>query len=342
MKKIALFLAIAMMCIAITCGCAAQPADETPLPTQAQDPAELPGEDMSERVEEHAGISSDMVQALPLPAQGKAQPGEELLGVWQDAETGKAVMTVYPYSYYNSYAEADEYYIEITLSEASSATDRWEIMGEYDIWYITGKYEDVEDGRITSDEGCSRSVVNNTGDSFEESPVYSGGSAHITFVNGNLYWHDAQDNVGDAFIFERVGDLPEQEDWESEEGEDPDATEFPPEGEELLGEWIDTVSQRATMTVEWTGTQFYVVIHWPDSAYEATEWRMHGDYEDVENGRIAAEYCDRYRIEAGEDYRYEEFDAETGHAHITYVNDMLYWFDAEDATGEDCMFERMQ
>jgi len=202
-------------------------------------------------------------------------------------------------------------------------------------WRMTGIYEDVEDGRIVSDD-CEKYYVEYTDETnFEEELLYEGGSAHITYVNGMLYWFDAEEDAGEGCMFSH-------DNGDGIAPGEPVSLELPSEGQELLGEWMDTVSQRATMSVEWTGTDFYVVIHWANSASEAIEWRMNGTYADVEDGRIEVEMCDRYRIEAEEGSYYEEHENTTGDVHLTLVDGVLHWFDPQDDTGADCMFEKMQ
>jgi len=114
-------------------------------------------------------------------------------------------------------------------------------------------------------------------------------------------------------------------------------------GEDMLGEWQDSWSQRAGMTVAREGEGFSVVIRWADSAFVTNEWRMTGVYEDVEDGRIACNgTCSYYYMEYSDDGSVtEEAVYENGSAHITYVNGMLYWFDAQEGAGDECMFERV-
>lgn len=113
-------------------------------------------------------------------------------------------------------------------------------------------------------------------------------------------------------------------------------------GEDMLGEWFDSSSQRASMTVTREGEGFAVVIRWSNSAFETNEWRMTGVFEDVENGRIVSDDCALYRVTYSEDGTpTEELIYDGGSAHITYVNGMLYWFDAQEDMGDTCMFERV-
>ena len=81
---------------------------------------------------------------------------------------------------------------------------------------------------------------------------------------------------------------------------------------------------------------------WEISAFEANEWRMTGVFEDVENGRIVSDDCALYRVTySGDGTPTEELIYDGGRAHITYVNGMLYWFDAQENMGDTCMFERV-
>jgi len=112
-------------------------------------------------------------------------------------------------------------------------------------------------------------------------------------------------------------------------------------GEDMLGEWYGVDNPRVNMTVTRDGEEFSVVVRWSDSAFAYYDWRMTGTYEEMEDGRIVSDNCEKYYVEYTDETNFEEellYDG--GSAHITYVNGMLHWFDAEEDAGADCMFEK--
>ena len=117
----------------------------------------------------------------------------------------------------------------------------------------------------------------------------------------------------------------------------------------LAGEWIDTVSERATLSVFYdefaeNGNPYSVIISWANSAFETYEWFFTGTFEDIDDGCIVSTDCVKTIIRFSEDEEMEfalETVYENGVCRLTLLDGLLYWQDHSENAGKDCAFERL-
>ena len=113
----------------------------------------------------------------------------------------------------------------------------------------------------------------------------------------------------------------------------------------LPGEWEDSYSQRAGMTIE-AGDQdenealYHVRIHWGSSAFETSVWTFSGLY-DLTTDTIAYQDC-TYAIEhvseSGETSEKVIYQNGTGNIHLE--DGHFIWTDDMENAGEYCVFEK--
>ena len=112
-------------------------------------------------------------------------------------------------------------------------------------------------------------------------------------------------------------------------------------GEEYVGEWEDSVSQRAVMSIKKTDeTGVYdVLIHWGGSYNSAMQWRMKavaGAQDDIlfyENGqKVEINFPD----DGGEEQDTVIWDDGTGYLRLT--DGVMTWYDEKEPDAEDCRF----
>lgn len=108
----------------------------------------------------------------------------------------------------------------------------------------------------------------------------------------------------------------------------------------LVGDWQDTVSQRATAYVQRIGDIYFVSVNWADSAYAFTCWTMVNAVR--EGDRLT------YQGEEIGHYTYDE-DGNDESAEVTMANNvgyfeirdgLLYWTGAAQETCRACVFEK--
>ena len=116
-----------------------------------------------------------------------------------------------------------------------------------------------------------------------------------------------------------------------------------------MGYWYDESSSRAYMDITYDSGIFSIIIHWANSAWEYYEWRMNGVLDLSEAGRgleaqILSDDCAMYYICFDEDgiSSREQLVYRNGEARFDLVNGILYWYDATENAGEDCMFEKQK
>ena len=114
----------------------------------------------------------------------------------------------------------------------------------------------------------------------------------------------------------------------------------PPENFELAGEWQDTVSQRAMMTIDaGEGDTYDVEINWGSSADETTTWTFSGTF-DTAGGFLYYEDCQKVTTTADKDGNIQEkVEYENGEGAISYYDGYLRWEDKKEDAGKDCKFE---
>jgi len=118
----------------------------------------------------------------------------------------------------------------------------------------------------------------------------------------------------------------------------------------LAGEWVDTVSERAALTIFYDGAAedgnvYSVLISWSSSASATFEWFFTGYYEDIDDGCIVSTDCTKSLITFSEGDELE-FDLtvlyENGACRLTLLDGILYWQDNSENAGKDCAFERFE
>ena len=111
---------------------------------------------------------------------------------------------------------------------------------------------------------------------------------------------------------------------------------------DFVGDWIDSVSERATMKITSNdGVYFDVEINWADSAADSTQWRMTGTYDPNEN---AIEYNSGQKIsitdpELSGDVK-NELVYEDGSGLLKLEDGKLLWQDDKEEAAERTAFER--
>ena len=117
-------------------------------------------------------------------------------------------------------------------------------------------------------------------------------------------------------------------------------------GEEFVGEWQDSYSQRAVMSVKKTAeTGVYdVLVHWGGSYNSAMQWRMKavaGAQDEIlsyENG-VKAELTFPDDADAPEQ---ETVIWNNGTGYLMFRDGYLTWYDEQDAQAADCRFVKVE
>ncbi len=116
-----------------------------------------------------------------------------------------------------------------------------------------------------------------------------------------------------------------------------------PQADPFVGQWSDTYSQRAYLTVVPTGTGAYIVrLHWGDTAASFAQWDMNAAYDAASDSIVYSDGTRSY-ITLKEDDT-EDVQVEwTGSSGRFYLEDgMLRWEDDKDESDEDVRFEKME
>lgn len=108
------------------------------------------------------------------------------------------------------------------------------------------------------------------------------------------------------------------------------------------GAWFDTVSERCNMEIHMDDEFYYVIsIDWGSSAWDNTHWEFKGDYDASQNGIVynnGCRYEEYYPEDGGDVQRTEVYSDGEG---LIYMQDgKLYWKDAKEDFGADCVFEK--
>lgn len=111
---------------------------------------------------------------------------------------------------------------------------------------------------------------------------------------------------------------------------------------EILGEWADTVSKRATMEIsDLGGNDYLLVVHWGSGASQAAVWTMTAHYE------LGDDYLDcsdvTHKIETYNETGLvdEEIVSSDGTAKFWLENGMLRWEDDAQGPGNGALFEKI-
>ena len=108
----------------------------------------------------------------------------------------------------------------------------------------------------------------------------------------------------------------------------------------IVGEYQDSVSQRATAIVERFGDTYNIVVEWPSSSNELTSWYM---YEAVLNdGKLEYQKEEMYHSifdENGDTVSSDE-KVNTTPGYFTIEDNKLYWTKASEEYLQECVFEK--
>ena len=110
----------------------------------------------------------------------------------------------------------------------------------------------------------------------------------------------------------------------------------------LAGQYYDSYSQRATMTVEADGANgVKLTVDWSSSASENTEWTMTARL--TEDGLLSYNDCACSNIVTAEDgTETVEIVSTDGEGWFTFDGDKLCWTGAADDSCVNCVFEKAQ
>ena len=262
-------------------------------------------------------------------------------GFWRDSWSSRATMSI----------EMGSDIYSITIRWANSAR-------EYVEWRMNGVLERGGDqSRVEAKivcKDCEKYIVTADDEgNLTETRVYGNGMATIARADGKLYWFDATEDAGENCVFEKESDTAEVSSGIQAglfgTGSEEVAPEVRAAIEALVGYWYDESSSRAYMDITYDSGIFSIIIHWANSAWEYYEWRMNGVLDLSEAGRgleaqILSDDCAMYYICFDEDgvSSREQLVYRNGEARFDLVNGILYWYDATENAGEDCMFEKQK
>lgn len=112
---------------------------------------------------------------------------------------------------------------------------------------------------------------------------------------------------------------------------------------DYYGEWEDSYSQRCYMNIDSysaNGYNYFIEIHWSDSASESTYWQMVAKYNNA-TGEIEYSECIRIDSVYTEDGNSSEYPAYSGGTGKFYFSDgYLHWQDDVEHIGDNCLFEK--
>lgn len=105
------------------------------------------------------------------------------------------------------------------------------------------------------------------------------------------------------------------------------------------GEYIETIAQRASITVTKSEKGYDVWIRWPDSVDVAVNWTFTGTFDD--SGILTYTNCEKTIIkfdEDGNDTAKTEYSDGTGK--LVFADNALTWQDDKEDAGSDYQFAR--
>ena len=108
----------------------------------------------------------------------------------------------------------------------------------------------------------------------------------------------------------------------------------------LVGEYADRTSQRATAIVTKEDDQYVITVHWSSSAQVATEWTMYATF-DGEKLNYAGENISIIKSDDKGNTTVEE-TASNNIGYFEVKDNVLYWTGAGDQSCRECAFEKMK
>lgn len=106
----------------------------------------------------------------------------------------------------------------------------------------------------------------------------------------------------------------------------------------IVGDYHDTVSERANCSVERSGDEYTILVDWSSSASELTTWMMSAK-KDGNKLSYAGENITYYVYDENGDATTRE-TASNNLGYFIFEDDKLYWKEASESSLEECIFEK--
>lgn len=109
----------------------------------------------------------------------------------------------------------------------------------------------------------------------------------------------------------------------------------------IAGEYADSVSQRATMTISKYDDMYEVIVQWANDATSTKEWVMAAKFED---GKLTYEGEDSgvYVTDANGEVNYTNQTTSNNVGSFELKEGKLYWTGAAEDSCKSCIFEKVQ
>lgn len=108
----------------------------------------------------------------------------------------------------------------------------------------------------------------------------------------------------------------------------------------LVGDYYDTVSQRATLSVERIGDEYTLVVNWASSASENTCWTMHATKTDDKLNYAGESIVHYLYDEQGNEQSVDETASNNLGYFTIQENGELHWTSASEENLETCQFQK--
>ena len=120
-----------------------------------------------------------------------------------------------------------------------------------------------------------------------------------------------------------------------------DSTDYSEVYDSLVGQYQDSVSQRAVASIERTDDGCHMIVSWGNSAFEFVVWEMNLAYDgekltytDCKTSVVTYEGTDEEATES------EEVISENGEGYFLLEDGVLAWEGAQDINCQECRFEK--
>ena len=115
--------------------------------------------------------------------------------------------------------------------------------------------------------------------------------------------------------------------------------DFLPTEDDLVGDYIDTYSQRATAHIEKEDEGLLIVVSWASSAKETTTWTMHAKLDGYQL-TYGGEYITNITFD-DDGNKTEEVTATNNLGYMDIEDGKLYWGGAAQEENRNCVFEKI-
>ena len=237
-------------------------------------------------------------------------PVMNYIGDYVDMATYQALLSI-------SCSGETDAYVEIETADEATGLTRWTFTGPLD----------PETGVITY-ENCVKAGISYDDSGEIADVIYEDGTGCLTIGEDDaITWTDDKEDAGNGFVFTYLS-IDAENDWQNPVMN-------------LVGDYMDRVSQRAGMTVECSGeTDAYVEIFWANDASELVLWVFTGTF-DTETNTIPYTGCVKSVLTYAEDgTETEEVVYEDGVGTLTVGEDgIIYWANETEPDLPACEFE---